>query len=132
MSKKSIYVRHQDDIVRKLLEVMENKVKNSWPPKDESTEEISLRLDKICEDEGFIKALKWVMAIDKDREEFLAVVANQRYRKALNEVLRTCSSLDAPTPDKEKIIFEDIFSTCYKALEEDEDEIYVKAENLIN
>jgi len=111
MSKKSIYVKHQDDIFKKLFKVMEN-VK---PDPQDLTEDIS-----VWYDEGYIKALKWVIGLDEKDEEVYVVKTNQRYRSALNEIVRTCTSLTVSSPDAE--YFEDIFSTCMKALENKEDE----------
>ena len=111
MSKKSIYVKHQDDIFKKLFKVMEN-VK---PDPQDLTEDIS-----VWYDEWYIKALKWVLGLDEKDEEVYVVKTNQRYRKALNKIQYSCNTLIHSSPDAE--YFEDIFSTCTKALENKEDE----------
>ena len=60
MSKKSIYVKHQDDIVRKIIDVMEKM------PISEGGRPSNKELDI---DEGYIKALKWVLGLNEKEDE---------------------------------------------------------------
>mgnify|MGYP003151073968 CR=1 FL=1 len=116
MSKKSIYVKHQDDIVRKIIDMMDTMPTRVYVVTgNDEAEKVSSWIS-----EGYIKALKWVLGLDEKNEEVYVVKTNQRYRSALNEIVRTCTSLTVSSPDAE--YFEDIFSTCMKALENKEDE----------
>ena len=116
MSKKSIYVKHQDDIVRKIIDMMDKMPTRVYVVTgNDEAEKVSSWIN-----EGYIKALKWVLGLDENNEEFYAVLTNQRYRKALNKIQYSCNTLIPSSPDAE--YFEDILSTCMKALENKEDE----------
>tara|TARA_B100000902_G_C26491742_1_gene519645 strand:+ start:91 stop:378 length:288 start_codon:yes stop_codon:yes gene_type:complete len=63
MSKKSIYVRHQDEIVKQLINCHKN------------TSTIAQSKDKVLKkygsfnNKGWIQALEWVLGLDKTQEE---------------------------------------------------------------
>ena len=110
-TRQTIYIKHKDEVVEKLIEVIEHRKHFKFDDNGNVTE-------SGWNNEGFIEALKWVLGLDENEikdEEVYAVAVNKRYRKALNEI--------AEYVNKDVVIkTSDIFDMCYKALEEDDDE----------
>ena len=108
-TKQTIYIKHKDEIIQKLIEVIEHRKHFKFDDNGNVTE-------SGWNNEGFIEALKWVLGLSDIKDEnYYAVAVNKRYRKALNEI--------AEYVNKDVgIKTSDIYDICYKALEGDEDE----------
>ena len=63
MSKKSIYVRHQDEIVKELINCHKNTL-DLAQSRDKTLREYGSFINK-----GWIQALEWILYMDKTQEE---------------------------------------------------------------